>query len=148
VFRSRATGVMTIVSTPVMLLLAGMLAAELDRNTLMAVSAYSMLWLLSLAIWARVLRDRRAEMVGVATMLLLSAGGAFAAYLNREFAGQAQAFDWPAQGYLGSIVGALTLLETGPTTGTPWAFLGTLFGFGMATLGAFRLGLLRAGKNA
>jgi hypothetical protein len=83
-----------------------------------------MLWLVSLALWAHVLRGRM-QMIGVAAAQLLSAGGAFSAYLVREFGAPTQAFDWAGNGYLGPVVGSLALIEAGPRTGTAWAFLGT-----------------------
>jgi len=137
---------MTLASMPMMLLLAAMLSAELNRHALIAVCAYSMLWLLALAIWAASLRSRRAQIVAVATALLLAGGGAFAAYLNREFGGQAQAFDWTAPGYFGPIVGAMTLLESGARTGTAWFFLGSLVAAALLAFGAVRMSASRLGK--
>jgi hypothetical protein len=123
-FRTFATGVLLIAGTVVMTQLAGMLASTERESTLIAVCAYPAMWLAGLGLWAYALRTPQARMYGVATATLVVVGGVLAAYLEREFGAPTQTFDWSKHGYLGPLMGGITLVEAGERTGTAWVFLG------------------------
>jgi hypothetical protein len=147
-FPTLANGVLAAVSVSVMLLLAALLASRAPDARLLAVTGYLMIWVVGLAIWAKLLRTPASKLYGTALAALLVLGGAVVAYLGREFGMPGESFDWSARGWLGPMVGAITLMESGPMTGTPWAFLGsgviaTLFGVGVG----WRMGA-KAGSRA
>jgi hypothetical protein len=123
-FRTFATGVLLIAGTMIMTQLAGMLASTERESTLIAVCTYPTLWLAGLGLWAYALRTTRARMYGVATAILVVIGGVLVAYLQREFGAPIQPFDWSKHGYLGPLMGGITLVEAGEWTGKIWVFLG------------------------
>jgi hypothetical protein len=123
-FRTFATTVLQIAATVVMSQLAGMLASTERESTLIAVCAYPALWLAGLGFWAYALRTPRARMYGVATATLVVVCGVMAGYLNREFGAPTQTFDWSKHGFLGPLMGGISLVEAGERTGTAWVFLG------------------------
>jgi hypothetical protein len=135
-FRNIATTVTILVATPLMVQLAGVLAAMSKTGPLVAACAYPTLWLLGLSIWAYVLRGGKARLYGVAVASLWVLGGAMLAYLIREFGTQQQGFNW-AHPALGPLVGGMALLEAGPGTGTVWAGLG-IFLFASLIAGGWR----------
>ncbi len=125
-FRTRATGLLAIAATPLMVQLAGVLAAQTEMIPLTLACAYPTLWLLGLGLWSHALGDApKAKLYGVAAASLLVVGGTLVAYLDREFGAPAQTFDWARHGYQGPLVGGITLLEAGGWTGTVWVFMGT-----------------------
>jgi hypothetical protein len=148
-FRTFATGVVVVACAPVMVQLAGVLAAARFEPQI-ALCAYPALWLIGLGLWSSALRTERARLYGVAAATLVSLGGAILTYLAREAVGAGLTFDWAAHGQLGPLTGAVTLLEVGERTGTPWAFMGIFVTTG--AIAALAAGLVRAkrakyGKN-
>src|SRR6266496_2378190 len=125
-FRTRSTGLLAIAATPLMVQLAGVLAAQTQMIPLTLACAYPAIWLLGLGLWSYALGDAlKAKLYAIAAASLLVLGGALVAYLDREFGAPGQTFDWARHSYLGPLVGGITLLEAGGRTGTVWAFLGT-----------------------
>ena len=123
-FRTLASAAIVIGATPLLMMMAGVLAAA-EAETMLAICAYALLWMLGLAFWSTVLRTERARMYGVATAAALVIGGATLAYVAREFGPPGEAFDWAGHGYLGPLTGGVTLLETGVRTWSPWVFVCT-----------------------
>jgi hypothetical protein len=123
-FPTFATGVAIVASVPMMLLLSAALAGHPLDTPLLALGAYSTLWVATLGLWRLGLRTPRARLHGVAVAALVVIGGAVLAYLTREFGAPTESFDWVRNGWLGPLVGGLSLVEAGPATGTAWAFLG------------------------
>jgi hypothetical protein len=123
-FPTFATGVAVVASVPMMWLLSAALAGHPLDTPLLALGAYSTLWVATLALWHVGLRTPRARLHGVAAAALVVVGGAVLAYLSREFGTPTESFNWARNGWLGPLVGGMSLLEAGPATGTAWAFLG------------------------
>lgn len=119
-----STAMLVIASAPVMVLFAGLLAEVGQASTLLYFSLYAVLWLISLALWNSVLRCDKTKMYGVAVASLLVIGGIMLGYLQREFGEVTSSFDYASHGYFGPLMGEITLLESGPGTGTIWYFLG------------------------
>jgi len=119
-----STGALVIASAPVMMLLAGLLGAAPEPGALFVACIYPVLWLAGLALWAHILHSPKSQLYGVACATTLVIGGALLAYLDREFGSPTQTFDWAAHGHLGPLLGGITLLETGPSAGRIWIFLG------------------------
>jgi hypothetical protein len=124
-FRSLAGAILTVGAGGAFLQLAAILAARADARAAWVV-AYGVTWLAGLAVWAKVARTPKSQMYVTATLAFLTIGGGVIAYLVREFGAPAQDFDWAARGWLGPVVGALSLLEVGPS-GQIWAFLGSFW---------------------
>lgn len=124
-FPTLANGVLAVAAVPIMTLLGAILASRAPDRTLLAVAAYTCLWVAGLAVWANLLRTTRGKLYGVAGATLLALGGATLAYLNREFGAPTEAFDWSSRGWLGPLVGGMSILESDAGTGTAWAFLGS-----------------------
>ena len=119
-----STAMLVIAAAPIMMLLAGLLASAGESTRLFFACLYPTLWLIGLAMWAYVLRTPKARLYAVACATLLVLGGTMLAYLDREFGSPSQTFDWASHGYLGPLIGGITLLEAGHRTGTIWIFLG------------------------
>lgn len=124
-FRTFATTVVILAVTPLCVQLAGVLAAQSEFWPLVCDCAYPTLWLAGLAVWAYVLRGKKARMYGVALALLWVVGGGMMAYSNREFLDPTQSFDWKHHPALGPLVAGFALLEAGPKAGTIWVGLGS-----------------------
>lgn len=142
-FRTVATSLILIATTPLMVQLAGVLAARAEMGTLIAACAYSTLWLIGLALWAYVFRNStKAQTYAIAAATLLVVGGVLAAYLAREFGAPGEQLDWSRRGWLGPLMGGFALLESGARSGTAWAFMGFhLLTAGVAAGAHRRLGL-------
>lgn len=123
-FRGLASTILVIASAPLMALFAAALAAETRDRRLIAFCVLVCAWLVALAMWSWVLRTTRARLYGVAAALLLALGGVVVAYLNREFGGAAQTFEWHRHALLGPIMAGLALLETNEVSGPTWEFVG------------------------
>jgi len=143
-FPTLATGVLAVAAVPIMTRLAAILASHAPDRALLAVTTYTCLWVAALAAWTNLLHTPRAKLHAVAVATLLALGGAVLAYLGREFGAPTEPFDWSAQGWLGPIVGAMSILESDARTGTAWAFLGS---FLTATLIATVFCLRRRRRN-
>jgi hypothetical protein len=124
-FHTFSTAVVIVAVTPLCVQLAGVLAAESVFLRLVADCAYPTIWLAGLAVWAYVLRGKKARLYGVALALLWVVGGATMAYLNREFAMQQQNFDWHHHPTQGPLFAGIALLEAGPKAGMVWVGLGS-----------------------
>jgi hypothetical protein len=139
-FRTWATGVVVIAATPVMVQLAGVLAAA-QFEPLVAVCSYATLWVIGLGLWAAALRTAKGRMYGIAVASVLTIGGAMLTYLARESVAPGTSFNWAAHGWFGPLTGAVTLLEEGERTGTAWGFMGCVE---MSGLGAAGVGWQRS----
>jgi hypothetical protein len=136
-FPTFATAVAVVAATPIMLLLSAALAGHPLDTPLLALGAYSTLWVASLGLWHVALGTPRARLLGVAGAGMAVTGGAVLAYLSREFGAPTTAFDWHRSGWLGPLVGGMSLLEAGPATETAWAFVG-LSALAGTLVGGFR----------
>jgi hypothetical protein len=117
--------VLVVGSGGVFLQIASVLAGRADAWAAWC-CAYGVLWLAGLAVWAKVVRTPRARMYAVAAMALVVIGGAMVAYLGREFGNPTREFDWAERGWLGPMIGGISVLEVGPS-GKVWAFLGAFW---------------------
>lgn len=147
-FPTLANGVLAAVSVPVMLLLASLLASRAPDAGLLAVAIYLLAWVVCLAVWARLLRTPAVRLYGTATAALLTIGGAVVAYLGREFGMPGESFDWTVRGWLGPMVGAISLIESGPRIGTAWAFLGSVCAATIVGVEVRRRGGSKGGSQA
>jgi len=123
-FPTFSTAVAVVLATPLMLLLSAALAGRDLDTPLLGLGAYSTLWVVGLGLWRLGLSTPRARLYGVAGAALVVVGGAVLAYLRREFGAPTESFDGRRNGWLGPLVGGISLLEAGAATGTAWAFLG------------------------
>jgi hypothetical protein len=123
-FPSFSTGLAVVAATPMMLVLSAILAGRTLDGPLLGLGAYSTVWVAALGLWHFGLRTPRVRLYGVAGAALVVVGGAVLAYLHREFGAPTESFDWRREGWLGPLVGGISLLEAGPATGTAWACLG------------------------
>jgi hypothetical protein len=123
--RNLPTAATAIAVTPLMVQLAGVIAAQSEWIPLTVACAYPTLWLIGLALWASALRGSgKAQLYGITAATLLVIGGVLVAYLAREFASPGQPLDWAQRGWLGPLMAGFALLEAGVRTGTAWAFMG------------------------
>jgi hypothetical protein len=83
--RSARTTVQVIASTWPFLLAAGYLAGVAPKAMIWPAASITA-WLVTLALWASILRTTRAQMVGITIASLLTLGGGLLRYLRLEFA--------------------------------------------------------------
>ncbi|MDB5323492.1 MAG: hypothetical protein JWN40_5123 [Phycisphaerales bacterium] len=122
-FRNLTTAVIVIATAPLMVQMAGIIAAKAEMAPLVAACAYPTLWLIGLALWAYALRGTKAQLFGITAATLLVVGGVLAAYLGREFGAPGHPLNWSNRGWLGPLMGGIALLENGERTGTAWVFM-------------------------
>jgi hypothetical protein len=148
-FRTPATAAVVVASTPLLMMMAGILAAP-EFDVLVALCLYATLWVVALGLWSTTLRTPRSQMYGVATAAALVIGGATLAYVAREFGPPGISFDWSKHGHLGPLMGGVTLMESGVWTHRPWAFLAAMLFSGVtaALIGFWkRAPIARRGKT-
>lgn len=133
--RDLPTSVMVILTLAPFVQLASYLSAvPITRAALAAL--YVGVWLTTLALWRAMLRSRRGQMVGVASAVALSLGGAVIWYVRAE-SREPGPIDWSADGLFGPILGAVSQIESASPTVAPWwaacVLLFGSFGLGIAT---------------
>jgi hypothetical protein len=136
---ARALAVAVLTALP-FLQLAGYLAGT-PTPRLARAAAYLVVWLIALGLWRRALSSRAAALYGVAVASAIAVGGPILWYARAEFARHSAAVDWPADGALGPILGALAQVEHPAIALAPWFALGTF------ALAGGAAALVRAARN-
>jgi hypothetical protein len=109
--------------------LAGFLADASGREW-MGGELYVSIWLVSLYLWAKILRDSWGAVFGAAVAGLVSLGGPVLWYLRSEF-GNGGRMDFGGSAMFGPIMGAFSLII--PESGMKgWAFLSVFLAMGLA----------------
>jgi hypothetical protein len=133
-FRNFATSVVVIISAVPFLQCATILAAETATARVVGVGVFVGVWVMALGLANAALVTPRAKMTGVAVVTFLTLGGAMLAYLRREFGAPLVTFDMAAHGWMGPIIAALALLESGPLVNSAWWFAGAALLFSVVLL--------------